>query len=220
MEKPEVDEPKKEEESNAIDANSGAELPQKENEPNKDEKKEVVDDAGSEGAEPKKDEDPDAFDHNSDLELIQRAMKLKEEEEQEYVHANSEADLLQRIVQEKENDVSIYVHSKSEADILQQKKRDEDFDPKVEAELLQKAMKPKKDEDQIIKLITKRKNAQRLKIKDEYKRLYNSDLIKDLQKALHGHFEDVVIGLFYSPIDYDCYQLRKAVKGLGTDEEA
>ena len=80
--------------------------------------------------------------------------------------------------------------------------------------------KPKKDEDKIIKIIANRTNDQRQKIKETYNSLYKSDLIKDLQKALHGHFEDVVVALFYNPIDYDCYQLRKAVKGLGTDEEA
>ena len=30
----------------------------------------------------------------------------------------------------------------------------------------------------------------------------------------------VEVGLFYTPIDYDCYHLRKAIKGLGTDEKA
>ena len=96
----------------------------------------------------------------------------------------------------------------------------EEFDAKKEADLLLKAMKPKKDEDKIIKLITKRTNAQRQRIKNAYYKENGSDLIKDLQKTLTGHFEDVVVGLFYSPIDYDCYQLRKAMKGLGTDEGA
>ena len=69
-------------------------------------------------------------------------------------------------------------------------------------------------------LITKRTNAQRKRIKNAYYKENGSDLIKDLQKTLTGHFEDVVVGLFYSPIDYDCFQLRKAMKGLGTDEGA
>ena len=96
----------------------------------------------------------------------------------------------------------------------------DNFDANSDAEALQNAMKPKKDEDKIIKIITNRTNEQRQKIKEAYNSLYKSDIIKDLQKALRGHFEDVVIALFYTPIDYDCYQLRKAVKGLGTDEEA
>lgn len=94
-------------------------------------------------------------------------------------------------------------------------------DPKSDAEILRSAMKGKtKNEDKIIKLITGRTNEQRQKIKECYNSLYNSDLIKDLQKELSGHFEEVVVALFYLPIDYDCFQLRKAVKGLGTDEDA
>ena len=96
----------------------------------------------------------------------------------------------------------------------------ENYNPNTDAEELRNAVKPKKDEDKIIKIIANRTNDQRQKIKETYNSLYKSDLIKDLQKALHGHFEDVVVALFYNPIDYDCYQLRKAVKGLGTDEEA
>ena len=94
-------------------------------------------------------------------------------------------------------------------------------DPKTDAEILRSAMKGKtKNEDKIIKLITNRTNEQRQKIKEAYNSLYNSDLMKDLQKELSGHFEDVVVALFYLPVDYDCFQLRKAVKGFGTDEEA
>ena len=94
-------------------------------------------------------------------------------------------------------------------------------DPKSDAEILRSAMKGKtKNEEKIIKLITGRTNEQRQKIKECYNSLYNSDLIKDLQKELSGHFQDVVVALFYLPVDYDCFQLRKAVKGLGTDEDA
>jgi len=94
-------------------------------------------------------------------------------------------------------------------------------DPKSDAEILRSAKKGKtKDEDKIIKLVTGRNNEQRQKIKETYYTLYNSDLIKDLQKELSGHFQEVVVALFYRPVDYDCFQLRKAVKGLGTDEDA
>ena len=94
------------------------------------------------------------------------------------------------------------------------------YNPNSDAEELRNAITPKKDSDTIIKIICNRTNEQRQKIKEAYNTQYNSDLIKDFQKVLHGHFKEVVIGLFYTPIDYDCLQLRKAVKGLGTDEEA
>ena len=92
------------------------------------------------------------------------------------------------------------------------------FDPISDAEALKNAMKPK-DEDKIIKIICKRTYEERQKIKETYNKKYNSDIIKDLQDTLHGDFKDVVKGLFYTSIDYDCLQLRKAVEGLGTDED-
>lgn len=75
-----------------------------------------------------------------------------------------------------------------------------------------------KDDDKLIKLVTSRTNEERLKIKDEYNSTFNSDLINDLKKAYSFHFEDVLVGLFFSPVDYDCYHIRKAVKGIGTNE--
>jgi hypothetical protein len=94
------------------------------------------------------------------------------------------------------------------------------FDAKMDAEALKNSISPKKDENSIIQLVTNRTNSQLQQIKESYTTLYNSDLIKDLKKALSGHFEDVVVGLFCTPIDYDCFHLRKAIKGLGTDENA
>lgn len=96
----------------------------------------------------------------------------------------------------------------------------EGFDANVDAETLKNSLSPKKDENNIIKLVTNRTNYQLQQIKEAYNTLYKGDLIKDLKKALSGHFEDVVVGLFYTPIDYDCFHLRKAIKGIGTDEKA
>ena len=93
-----------------------------------------------------------------------------------------------------------------------------DFDPNQDAEAIKMAMKSK-DEDKIIKIICKRIYKERQKIKETYNKNYNSDIIKDLKDCLHGDFEEVVTGLFYTSIDYDCLQLRKAVQGLGTDED-
>ena len=76
-----------------------------------------------------------------------------------------------------------------------------------------------KNDDKLIKLVTSRTNEERLKIKEEYNSIGDSDLIKDLKRAYSFHFEDVLVGLFHSPVEYDCYHIRKAVKGLGTDED-
>ena len=92
--------------------------------------------------------------------------------------------------------------------------------PEKDAEALRNAMKGLgTDEDTIIKIVANRTNAQRLKIKEYYKSAYGRDLIEDLKKELSGNFEDATVALFYDPIEYDCLQLRKAMKGLGTDED-
>ena len=71
---------------------------------------------------------------------------------------------------------------------------------------LRKAMKGMgTDEDAIIKIVANRTNAQRQQI-------------KDLKSELRGKLEDVVIGLFQTQVEYDCDQLKKAMKGSGTDE--
>lgn len=89
-----------------------------------------------------------------------------------------------------------------------------------DAETLKNAFKGMgTNEDAIIKLVCNRTNEQRQKIKLMYKTAYGKDLMVDLKKELSGKFEDAVLALFETPIDYDCLQLRAAMKGLGTDED-
>ena len=91
--------------------------------------------------------------------------------------------------------------------------------PEQDAEALRKAMKGiGTDEDAIIKIIANRTNAHRQKIKVAYKSAFGRDLISDLKSELHGNFEDAVLALFVEPVEYDCEQLKKAMKGMGTDE--
>ena len=94
------------------------------------------------------------------------------------------------------------------------------FDPKADADALQKAMKGVgNDKEAIINLVTSRTNQQRLEIRDNYKALFGKDLIADLKSELSGHLKDTVVALFYNPIEYDCLSLRAAMKGIGTDED-
>ena len=75
------------------------------------------------------------------------------------------------------------------------------------------------DEDTLIKIIANRTTSQRLKIKEEWKKKYGTDLIEELKKELHGKFEEAIVALFSDPIDYDCDSLRSAMSGLGTNED-
>jgi len=71
----------------------------------------------------------------------------------------------------------------------------------------------------LINIVAHRSNEQRQYISQEYFRQFKKSLFDDLKSELSGNFEDAVIALFYTPEDYDCYQLRKAMKGLGTNED-
>ena len=90
----------------------------------------------------------------------------------------------------------------------------------ADAEALRKAMKGfGTDEAALIKICANRTNAQRQKIKHDYKATFGRDLIADLKSELHGKFEDAMIALFTEPIEYDCDELRAAMKGVGTNED-
>ena len=90
----------------------------------------------------------------------------------------------------------------------------------ADAAALRKAMKGfGTDEKAIIKIIANRTNRERLAMIDSFKKQFNRDLIKDLKSELSGHFEDATLALFQDPITYDCWSLKKAMKGLGTNED-
>ena len=86
---------------------------------------------------------------------------------------------------------------------------------------LRKAMKGMgTDEATIIKIVANRTQKQRVQIKESYQRQFNRDLIKDLKDELRGKLEDAVVNLFKDPIEYDVDQLKKSMKGAGTDEDS
>ena len=91
----------------------------------------------------------------------------------------------------------------------------------ADAEALRKAMKGfGTDEDALIKIVANRTNAQRMQIKDKYKQMFGRDLISDLKSELRGKLEDAMVALFTDPIEYDCDSLKRAMKGMGTDEDS
>lgn len=93
------------------------------------------------------------------------------------------------------------------------------FNAEQDAGLLRKAMKGiGTDEKAIIDVLCYRTNAQRQEIKKMFKTCYGKDLIKELKSELSRNFENVIIGLMYTPSEYDAQQLRNAIQGAGTDE--
>ncbi|KAK2904455.1 hypothetical protein Q8A73_011112 [Channa argus] len=94
------------------------------------------------------------------------------------------------------------------------------FNAKHDAEILHKAMKGiGTDEDAILMLLTSRSNDQRQQIKAAYKKAYGKDLVGALKSELGGLFESLIVALMTPSVSYDAFQLHKALKGAGTDDE-
>ena len=90
----------------------------------------------------------------------------------------------------------------------------------ADADALKKAFKGIGcDKKAVVDITVNRTNAQRLQIREAYKASYGKDLMKDLKSELHGHLEDGILALFTDPIEYDADELRKAMKGMGTNED-
>lgn len=76
------------------------------------------------------------------------------------------------------------------------------------------------NESNITNIILNNNSERRIAIANIYKYKYNPDGIKsDFKKRLSGNYKDVVCHLFSPPEEYDCYQLREALKGFDTDDE-
>lgn len=93
------------------------------------------------------------------------------------------------------------------------------FNPSNDAMIIRQCISKPKNMAGLINIVAHRSNEQRQYISQEYFKQFKKSLYDDLKSELSGNFEDAVIALFYTPEDYDCYQLRKAMKGLGTNED-
>ncbi|XP_004615500.1 annexin A11 [Sorex araneus] len=93
------------------------------------------------------------------------------------------------------------------------------FDAIRDAEVLRKAMKGfGTDEQAIIDCLGSRSNKQRQQILLSFKTAYGKDLIKDLKSELSGNFEKTILALMKTPVLFDVYEIKEAIKGAGTDE--
>ena len=95
------------------------------------------------------------------------------------------------------------------------------FDSTTDAQNINKILTTKPiNYDSLIKFSVERSRDIREQISQKYSQIFNKSLIEDFKSYLSGDFKDTIIGLFTPLIDYDCKQLRKSVKGLGTDKKS
>lgn len=95
------------------------------------------------------------------------------------------------------------------------------FSPSVDAEAIRKAIRGiGTDEKTLISILAERSSAQRQLIVKEYQAAYGKELKDDLKGDLSGHFEHLMVALVTPPAVFDAKQLKKSMKGTGTDEDA
>ena len=92
-------------------------------------------------------------------------------------------------------------------------------DPLIDAKNIKQSISAPKDMNKLINIVAYRSNEQRQLIKDSYLQNFKCNIQDELKSELSGNFQKAVVALFYTPVDYDCYQLYKAMKGFGTDED-
>jgi hypothetical protein len=95
------------------------------------------------------------------------------------------------------------------------------FRAEVDARKLRDAMKGHgTDEATIIKIVGNRTSAQLKQVAAKYNGMFKRNLENDLTGELTGNFQHVCVGRLYVAYEYDAYVLHRAMKGIGTDEDA
>ena len=95
----------------------------------------------------------------------------------------------------------------------------QNYDPLEDAVAIRHALSKSKNMNELIQIIAHRSNLHRQKILQAYFNKYQKKLHDEFKNELTGNFQEAVISLFFTPIDFDCYHLYKATKGFGTNED-
>ncbi|CAF1316041.1 unnamed protein product [Rotaria magnacalcarata] len=74
------------------------------------------------------------------------------------------------------------------------------------------------DEVGVIRILCNRSVAQRLQIRDRYKNLYGENLSDVFEAVINGNGKRILNILLLSPVEYDCFELRRILQGKKSDE--
>ena len=74
-----------------------------------------------------------------------------------------------------------------------------------------------KDENALIDIAINNTNAQRVKLRDDYKAKFGRDLLDDFKNNFKSDFLDTITGVFKTPAEYDTDLLYTAMKGIGSN---
>mmetsp|Transcript_36987 Transcript_36987/g.82226 ORF Transcript_36987/g.82226 Transcript_36987/m.82226 type:complete len:303 (+) Transcript_36987:108-1016(+) len=95
------------------------------------------------------------------------------------------------------------------------------FDAALDAQVLMKAMKGFGTDDKtLIASITSKTNEQLQLVRAEFQKQFNKDLIQEVKSETSGDYERALVGLLLSPSEFDAKICNRAMKGMGTDEDA
>ena len=86
-----------------------------------------------------------------------------------------------------------------------------------ELDQLQEAVNSK-NENYFIDLSINKTNAERVKLREDYKAKFGHDLIEDFEKNFKSEFLETLVGVFKTPAEYDADLLYQAMKGIGSDK--
>ncbi|EFJ12354.1 hypothetical protein SELMODRAFT_271856 [Selaginella moellendorffii] len=75
------------------------------------------------------------------------------------------------------------------------------------------------DEKHVIQILAHRNYLQRRELVNAYRSMYGEDLLRRLEKELHGNLEQAVLLWMMEPAERDAVLIRDAMKGLGTKDK-